>query len=125
FQDAVIGPSSYDLASLLEDARRDVSPRLARQLRDRYFDAFPDLDREAFMTSYAVMAAQRSAKIIGIFTRLARRDGKPDYLRHIPRTWRWLEGDLGHPALRDLQNWFDQIIPKATRVTPNINRAVA
>jgi N-acetylmuramate 1-kinase len=124
FQDAVIGPSSYDLVSLLEDARRDVPPELARRLMDRYLHAFPALERDDFRAAYAVLGAQRSAKIIGIFTRLARRDGKLDYLRHIPRTWRWLEGGLQHPALGDLQDWFDRVIPAAARVIPKIEIAL-
>jgi aminoglycoside/choline kinase family phosphotransferase len=118
FQDAVIGPPSYDLVSLLEDARRDVPADLARRMIARYLDAFPALDPDAFRASYAIMGAQRSAKIVGIFTRLDRRDGKPIYLKHIPRVWRWLEGDLRHPALAALRAWFDRELPAGTRVTP-------
>jgi aminoglycoside/choline kinase family phosphotransferase len=119
FQDAVIGPASYDLVSLLEDARRDVPADLAARMIARYLDAFPAMDRDGFMASYAVMGAQRSAKIVGIFTRLDRRDGKPIYLEHIPRVWRWLEGDLAHPVLVDLRNWFDREIPPAHRRIPD------
>ena len=118
FQDARLGPVTYDLVSLLEDARRDVPPALTAKLLDRYLEAFPELDREAFAASYAIMGAQRSAKILGIFTRLDRRDGKPGYLTHIPRVWRWLEGDLAHPALADLRAWFERALPRQARVTP-------
>jgi len=118
FQDAVIGPISYDLVSLLEDARRDVPQDLAAMMIARYCDAFPGLDRDGFLASYAVMGAQRSAKIVGIFTRLDRRDGKPIYLKHIPRVWQWLESDLAHPVLFDLRTWFDREIPQEKRVTP-------
>ena len=118
FQDAVIGPASYDLVSLLEDARRDVPQDLAARMIARYLGAFPSLDRDGFLASYAVMGAQRSAKIVGIFTRLDRRDGKPIYLEHIPRVWRWLESDLAHPVLVDLRSWFDREIPAVARVTP-------
>lgn len=118
FQDAVIGPVTYDLASLFEDARRDVPPGLAARLMDRYFAAFPTLDRGTVEASYAVLAAQRSAKILGIFTRLDRRDGKPVYLEHIPRVWHWLEGDLTHPALAGLKAWFDDTLPPSLRRTP-------
>ena len=118
FQDAVTGPLTYDLVSLLEDARRDVPADLASRMIARYLDAFPRLDRETFRASYAVMGAQRSAKIVGIFTRLDRRDGKPVYLKHIPRVWRWLEGDLRHPALADLRAWFDRALPHGTRTAP-------
>ena len=119
FQDAVIGPASYDLVSLLEDARRDVPADLAERMIARYLDAFPALDPDAFRASYAVLGAQRSAKIVGIFTRLDRRDGKPVYLHHIPRVWRWLEGDLAHPALSDLREWFDREVPRDMRRTPD------
>ena len=118
FQDARLGPITYDLVSLFEDARRDVPPALTARLLDRYLDAFPDLDRADFAASYAIMGAQRSAKILGIFTRLDRRDGKPGYLTHIPRVWRWLEGDLAHPALADLRGWFERALPPETRVAP-------
>lgn len=119
FQDAVIGPTAYDLVSLLEDARRDVPASLAQQAIARYLAAFPDIDPNAFRLSYAILGAQRSTKILGIFTRLARRDSKPDYLRHLPRVWRWLEGDLQHPALAALGAWFDRVLPPATRTIPN------
>ena len=118
FQDARLGPVTYDLVSLLEDARRDVPPALTAKLLDRYLNAFPGLDREAFAASYAIMGAQRSAKILGIFTRLDRRDGKPGYLTHIPRVWRWLEGDLAHPALSGLRAWFERELPPEARVAP-------
>jgi aminoglycoside/choline kinase family phosphotransferase len=123
FQDAVIGPATYDLVSLLEDARRDVPADLAARMIARYLDAFPAIDRDAFLASYAILGAQRSAKIVGIFTRLDRRDGKPIYLKHIARVWRWLEGDLGHPALADLRAWFDRELPPGTRVTPTAKGA--
>jgi len=120
FQDAVLGPVSYDLVSLLEDVRRDVSPDLVAALRARYLAEFPALDRAAFDASYAILGAQRNAKIIGIFTRLCRRDGKPDYLRHVPRTWRLLEGDLEHPALAPVRAWFEREIPHELRAVPSV-----
>jgi aminoglycoside/choline kinase family phosphotransferase len=118
FQDAVLGPVSYDLVSLLEDVRRDVSPDLVTEMRARYLAGFPELDPADFGASYAILGAQRNAKIVGIFTRLCRRDGKPYYLGHIPRTWRLLEGDLAHPALAPVRAWFDREIPPARRGVP-------
>jgi aminoglycoside/choline kinase family phosphotransferase len=118
FQDAVIGPRSYDLVSLLEDARRDVRADLAGAMLRRYIDAFPELGRAAFEASYAVLGAQRNCKIVGIFTRLCVRDGKPIYLGHIPRVWRLIEHDLRHPALAPVARWLDQHIPPAMRRIP-------
>jgi len=118
FQDAVIGPASYDLVSLLEDARRDIAPALAREMYQRYLDACPALDRAAFAASYAVMGAQRNAKIVGIFTRLCVRDGKRGYLAHIPRLWRLLDADLGHKALEPMRAWFDRAVPAGLRSVP-------
>ncbi len=115
FQDAVIGPASYDLVSLLEDARRDVTRDLATAMIERYLAAFPGLDRARFMASYAILGAQRNCKIVGIFTRLWKRDGKPQYLDHIPRVWRLIEQDLCHPALAPIAEWLTRHIPPAHR----------
>jgi N-acetylmuramate 1-kinase len=118
FQDAVIGPTSYDLVSLLEDARRDVPAAVSEAMRARYLAAFPALDRDAFLASYAVLGAQRNCKIIGIFTRLCVRDGKPAYLVHIPRVWRLIEQALGNPVLAPLAAWLDRHIPPPLRRIP-------
>ncbi|HYL32667.1 MAG TPA: phosphotransferase [Stellaceae bacterium] len=118
FQDAVIGPPSYDLVSLLEDARRDVTADLAARMKQRYLAAFPELDRAAFDASYAILGAQRSAKIVGIFTRLCVRDAKPQYLAHIPRVWRILQQGLKHPVLAPVAAWFARHIPEAQRKIP-------
>jgi hypothetical protein len=120
FQDAVIGPSAYDLVSLVEDARRDLAPGLREAMTARYLAAFPDLDRDAFAAASAVLAAQRNAKIVGIFTRLWKRDGKPMYLKHIPRVWRLLEADLAHPDLAPLRAWFAAHVPPALRRAPKV-----
>ena len=92
---------------------------LAEAMTARYLAAFPTLDPADLRAAYAVLGAQRSAKILGIFTRLCRRDGKPHYLRHIPRVWRLLEGDLSHPALADLDAWFARHLPPARRRVPD------
>ncbi len=118
FQDAVRGPVTFDLVSLLQDARRDVPQDLAAEMTERYLAAFPALDREAFDASYAILGAQRATRIIGTFTRLDRRDGKPGYLRHIARVWGWLERDLEHAALAVLKDWFVTHLPAARRVAP-------
>jgi N-acetylmuramate 1-kinase len=118
FQDAVIGPQSYDLVSLLEDARRDIAPPLAARIRRRYLDAFPALDPAAFDASCAILGAQRHAKVIGIFTRLCVRDGKAQYVAHIPRVWRLLEQSLKHLALAPMAQWLARHIPEPLRGVP-------
>lgn len=118
FQDAVAGPLTYDLMSLLEDARRDIDPSMIDRLKARYLAAMPGLDRDSFAASWAILAAQRHAKVIGIFTRLCKRDGKPGYLVHIPRVWRLLLDACRHPALAGMQDWLDRHIPAQARGAP-------
>jgi N-acetylmuramate 1-kinase len=118
FQDAVAGPAAYDLMSLLEDARRNIDEALIAAMMERYFSAFPGLDRQTFETAFAILGAQRHAKIIGIFARLCIRDAKPDYLVHIPRVWRLLERSLRHPALTVVRDWFDHHVAKDIRGIP-------
>lgn len=113
FQDALVGHRAYDLVSLLQDARRDVLPELEEAMLTRYIAA-TDAD-EHFHADYALLGAQRNAKIIGIFTRLAKRDGKPKYLSMIPRVWAAMERDLEHPALTPVAQWFDANIPDDLR----------
>ncbi len=119
FQDAMRGPSAYDLVSLLQDARTDVPPELEARLVDHYCARVkrtePGFDRDAFAFAYAALGAQRNTKILGIFARLAKRDGKPQYLRHLPRIWRYLERDLAHPQLSGLKDWYDRHMPPNTR----------
>ncbi len=110
FQDALAGHPAYDLVSLLQDARRDVTADLEAAMLDRYEAAAP-LDRAA----YALLGAQRNAKILGIFTRLWKRDGKPRYLAFQPRVWRYLERDLAHSALAPVARWFDANVPAEAR----------
>lgn len=108
FQDARRGPSAYDVVSLLQDARRDVEPSLTRAMIERYLAQRPDLDPDAFRGAYALLGAQRNAKILGIFSRLARRDGKERYLALQPRVAAHLGRDLEHPRLAPLRHWFDR-----------------
>lgn len=112
FQDALWGSVTYDIVSLLEDARRDVSKEIQTQCWDRYCAAFPTLDPYLLQEQGAILSAARHAKIIGIFTRLAIRDHKPGYLKHIPRLWSLLNHCLEHPTLTDLKGWFDRHFPE-------------
>lgn len=113
FQDALAGHPAYDLVSMLQDARRDVPASIEAAMLARYIDlAQPGT---GFAASYAILGAQRNAKIIGIFARLWKRDGKPRYLDFIPRVWGYLERDLAHPALGEVAAWFDANVPADKR----------
>ncbi|MCW2337824.1 aminoglycoside/choline kinase family phosphotransferase [Sphingobium sp. B2D3A] len=113
FQDALAGHPAYDLVSLLQDARRDVS-RAVEQAMLAHYQARTKVSPD-FEAAYAVLGAQRNAKIIGIFTRLWKRDGKPRYLDFLPRMWGLLERDLAHPALAPVADWFTQNVPASAR----------
>jgi len=113
FQDALVGHRAYDLVSLLQDARRDVSADLEGEMLEHY-RARVSVD-ETFDADYAVLGAQRNAKIVGIFTRLWKRDEKPKYLSMIPRVWEAMERDLAHPALEPVARWFAANIPDEMR----------
>ena len=109
FQDALIGPSAYDVASLAMDARVTVPPEIEKTTVDAYVAARRDhdgFDEARFAEAYAIMAAQRNSKILGIFVRLNERDGKPAYLRHLPRIRNYLERALAHPALAELREFY-------------------
>ncbi|WP_422374364.1 tRNA (adenosine(37)-N6)-threonylcarbamoyltransferase complex ATPase subunit type 1 TsaE [Roseibium sp.] len=111
-QDTVIGPVAYDVASLLLDARVDVSRDLETALFETYVSTrekqASGFDRASFTKAYGVMGAQRVSKILGIFVRLARRDGKPAYLSHLPRMLGYLDRVLDRPGLSDLKDWYNR-----------------
>ena len=116
FQDALAGHPAYDLVSLLQDARRDVDPNLEEAMLTRYRAATGAGDD--FMRAYHVLGAQRNAKIVGIFTRLWKRDGKPRYAGLCPRVWTYLERDLTYPVLGPVARWFDDNVPPERRGDP-------
>jgi hypothetical protein len=116
FQDALAGHPAYDLVSLLQDARRDVDLATEAAMLARY-KAATGAD-EAFDRAYCVLGAQRNAKILGVFTRLWKRDGKPRYPAMCPRVWAYLERDLAQPVLRPVAKWFDANIPPELRGDP-------
>ena len=120
FQDALAGHPAYDLVSLLQDARRDVEPSIEDAMLARYTAATGS--GAAFLDAYHVLGAQRNAKIIGIFTRLWRRDGKARYPALCPRVWAYLERDLSHPVLAPVARWFDANVPPELRGDPMLVR---
>jgi aminoglycoside/choline kinase family phosphotransferase len=113
FQDAVAGHPAYDLVSVLEDARRDVTPAVERAMLDRYRDKAGQ--GAALETAYWALAAQRNTRILGVFTRLWKRDGKPHYTQFQPRMWGLLERNLAAPALAPVRSWFDRHVPPEQR----------
>ena len=119
FQDALAGHAAYDLVSLLQDARRDVSETLETQMLDAYWQQAPArvkaIGRDAFEASYQLLGCQRNIKIIGIFTRLHRRDGKAHYPALQPRVWRYVARNLEHPALAPVKRWLDAHVPADQR----------
>ena len=123
FQDAVAGHPAYDLVSVLEDARRDVTPSVERAMLDRYVKATgqgPEFER-----AYWALAAQRNTRILGVFTRLWKRDGKPGYRKFQPRMWGLLERDLAQPSLAPVRAWFDAHLPPAAQVEPWLEEIAA
>ncbi|MGD8355065.1 MAG: tRNA (adenosine(37)-N6)-threonylcarbamoyltransferase complex ATPase subunit type 1 TsaE [Methyloceanibacter sp.] len=122
FQDALRGPVAYDLVSLLQDARLDVPEALERVELDRYCAARAarggTFSSDDFRTLYATLGAQRNSKVLGIFTRLAKRDGKRAYLAHMPRVARYLERNLAHAALADLRDFYARAFPTAEQLPP-------
>jgi aminoglycoside/choline kinase family phosphotransferase len=123
FQDAVAGHPAYDLVSVLEDARRDVTRSVERAMLDRYMEATgqgPDFEH-----AYWALAAQRNTRILGVFTRLWKRDDKPGYRKFQPRMWGLLERDLTHPELAPVRAWFDLNIPAAARAAPWLEEIAA
>jgi tRNA threonylcarbamoyl adenosine modification protein YjeE len=115
FQDALLGPAAYDLASLLQDARVDVPEATEVALLGRYVRRRramdPSFDGAQFIKIYVSLAVQRASKVLGIFARLDMRDGKPQYLRHMPRVWAYLQRSLAHPSLGALNAWYGAHVP--------------
>lgn len=115
FQDALLGPPAFDVASLLMDARVDISEQLELKLLSRYAlgrkGREPSFDPARFASRYVVLGAQRMTKILGIFARLDRRDRKPQYLKHLPRVWMYLMRTFAHPALAEIKEWYLANVP--------------
>jgi aminoglycoside/choline kinase family phosphotransferase len=111
----VLGPAAYDVVSLLQDARIDVPEATELALFSRYIKARraadAAFDAADFAALYAILSAQRNTRLLGTFARLNRRDGKPQYLKHQPRIWAYLNRSLAHPALSSLRAWYAANVP--------------
>jgi tRNA threonylcarbamoyl adenosine modification protein YjeE len=118
FQDCVMGLPGYDVASLLQDARVTVSDQLELKLLSHYArirrESDSGFDVTSFARQYAIMCAQRGTKVLGIFARLSRRDGKHQYLDHLPRIERYMAKALAHPQLAEVRSWYAQYMPHVT-----------
>lgn len=110
FQDAMAGPAAYDLVSMLQDARRDVSPQVEAAMVARYA-ATTGRDAAAFGAEYAFCGLQRNLRILGVFARLSMRDGKPHYIELMPRVWGLLQRSLAHPALAEIAATVSALLP--------------
>ena len=109
-----MGHPAYDLVSMLQDARVDIDFKQADELYERYCGfrlAAGPFDAREFSRAFAILGAQRATKILGIFARLSKRDGKHIYLNHIPRVSRYLQRNLAHPDLAALKTWYDRNLP--------------
>ncbi len=113
FQDAMIGPAAYDVASIGQDARVNISRELEEKMVNYYVNGrisdSREFDETGFRQAYAIMAAQRVTKILGIFIRLDRRDGKSAYLEHLPRMREYLARNLSHPVLHPYRDWLEKV----------------
>jgi aminoglycoside/choline kinase family phosphotransferase len=119
FQDAVIGPSSYDVVSLLQDSRRDIDDDLVAVMLEQYFSVMGGaIDRASFMRSYHALGAQRALKVFGIFARQSVLYGNHQYLVHIPRLWRHTVANLVIPELQPVRDWIERFVPDECRITP-------
>ena len=108
FQDALRAHPAWDLLSLLQDARRDVSPALEAAMLERYLAARPEVEREAFLAHYRALAGLNNTRILFIFARQIAHFGRPRYVDYMPRTWAHLHRNLADPALAAVRAWFDR-----------------
>ena len=115
FQDAFLGSRAYDVVSFLQDARKTVPQEREEVMLDFYVacarDTLPGFDEAGFRAAYAAFGAERALRLIGLWPRLLKRDGKPHYMAHMPRTKAYLRRNLAHPALGDLRRWIDKHLP--------------
>ena len=110
YQDALLGPCVYDIVSLTQDARVDVSKEIEKFVIEYYLNESPHIDKKLFNYSYSVIAIQRHMKVLGIFSRLAKRDGKKKYLSHIPRVKKMLISNLQKEEFTELHGFLLDLI---------------
>lgn len=119
FQDALIGSPAHDVMSLLQDARKDLPEGFEQRLLQNYLDARDmdeGFDAEAFLRSYAILGALRNTRLLGLWVRLPKRDGKMHYAAHLPRAWRHVEKNLSHPVMAEVQDWMNRVLPPDSRI---------
>ena len=112
-QDALIGNRAYDLASLIDDVRYKTSKSFKKKIFDFYVKKQKKLNIKNFKNDFEILSILRNLKIIGIFTRLAIRDGKKNYLRLIPYTWKLIDLRINENAIfHDLKDLLIQNFKK-------------
>ena len=127
FQDAMWGPLTYDIMSLLEDARREVRKDIQEKMKQTFFDSLKGVKKEDFNDSYAFLSMFRHMRVLGRFTILAYVNGKPQYLKFVPHLWHMLEKTLEYPKFKEIKNWLANVLPVSQRVIPQrkpINEAM-
>jgi len=117
FQDALIGSAAYDMVSLLEDARRDVTSQTREAVLEYYFDACPEVDRHAFLKEMVLLGAQRHIKVAGLFVRLSVQDGKNVYLKHLPRVVGLINKALAAPQLLEVRAVILDLVPDFEKIS--------
>lgn len=120
FQDALWGSVVYDVMSLLEDARRDITSTITEEMWQYFLEDIPICQQQDYKTAATILGAGRHTKIIGVFTRYAMRQGRKDYLCHLPRLWKYLEKCFVIPELQDVKNWFDCHLPIHQQKIPDL-----
>jgi len=117
-QDALIGNPTYDLVSLIDDVRIRTSRKLKDQIYNYYLkktSKIYKISSKNFLEDFNILSVQRSLKIIGIFSRLFKRDKKNKYLKFIPYTWQLLEMRMGAEIFSKLKKILDSNISKKIR----------
>lgn len=118
FQDAMWGPSLYDLVSLIEDERRELKPETTQAMKEYFFSNISGVSREDFEDAYAYMALLRHMRVLGRFTTLITVTKKPWYANYIPHALELLKKTLEYPKLAKLKNWLDKNFPESERGLP-------
>ncbi len=118
FQDAMWGPLTYDIVSLLAADRRFASNEVIKEVKEEFFKSLNNVDRESFEDSYSFLSMFRHLRVLGRFTTLSMVNGKKRYLEYIPQVWKMLEQVIEYPKLASMKKWLNHYLPKPSRGLP-------